>query len=168
MILYICPGQGRQKHTTNHQREQHAIWIVCLLCCVVHPKALCDWIWLVEAQRRQFVSPWQVCFYLRRTLWCMEKLWLGYPSQTTAQEILLLCIILNSSLTIHCNAFIPCSDLYFKLCAYCLSNVMGDLVWNILLGTCSSDMKKYHLNMRHCLSRKFCRYIIWKPTYIKQ
>lgn len=25
VILYICPAQDRQKHTTNHQRAEHVI-----------------------------------------------------------------------------------------------------------------------------------------------
>lgn len=130
MILYICPGQGRQKHTANHQRAKHVIWIVCLLCSVVHPKALCAWIWLVEGTKEAVCSPLTSVLLFAAALWCIEKLWLGYPSQTNAREIPLLCIILNNSLTIHCKAFIPFKTFILNFVpTVCLSTVMGNLVW---------------------------------------
>lgn len=113
--------KGTQKHTANHQRAKHVIWIVCLFCGVVHPKALCAWIWLVEDTKEAVCSPLTSVLLFVSALWCIEKLWLGYPSQTNAQEIPLLCIILNNSLTSHCKAFIPFKTIFFKLCAYCLS-----------------------------------------------
>lgn len=121
MILYICPARGRQKHTANHQRAKHVIWIVCLLCSVVHPKALCAWIWLVGGIKEAVCSPLTSVLLFVAALWCIEKLRLGYPLQTNTQEIPLLCIIFNNSLTIHCEAFIPFKAFYFKLSAYCLS-----------------------------------------------
>lgn len=155
VILYICPAQDRQKHTTNHQRAEHVIWIVRLLCSVVHPKALCAWIWLVKGTKEAVCSPLTSVLLYVAALWCIEKLWQGYPSQTNAQEIPLLCIILNGSLPIHRRAFIPRKTfmLNFALLV-CLSTVMGILAepyctavegaggaW----GRCSSNMKTYHL-----------------------
>ncbi len=174
MILYICPGQGRQKHTANHQRAKHVIWIVCLLCSVVHPKALCAWIWLVEGTKEAVCSPLTSVLLFAAALWCIEKLWLGYPSQTNAREIPLLCIILNNSLTIHCKAFIPFKTFILNFVpTVCLSTVMGNLVWLYCteeggwfdgeLGACSSDMKQHHLTMWHCLSRELGVYNILTP-----
>lgn len=55
LIQWYCisiAGQDRQKHTTNHQRAERVIWIVRLLCTVVHPKALCGWIWLEDSTKK--------------------------------------------------------------------------------------------------------------------
>lgn len=129
MILYICSGRGRQKHTTNHQRAEHVIWIVYLLCSVVHPTSLCAWIWLVEGTKEAVCSPLTSVLLFAAALWCIEKLWLGYPSQTNAREIPLLCIILNNSLTIHSKAFIPCKTFILNfVLAVCLSTLIGNLV----------------------------------------
>lgn len=122
--------KGTQKHTANHQRAKHVIWIVCLLCGVVHPKALCAWIWLVEDTKEAVCSLLTSVLLFVSALWCIEKLWLGYPSQTNAQEIPLLCIILNNSLTSHCKAFIPFKTIILNFVpTVCLSTVMGYLVW---------------------------------------
>lgn len=113
MILYTWSGQDRQKHTTNHQRAEQAIWIVCLVCGVVHPKALFAWIWLEEGIKQVVCSPLASVLLFATVLWCIEKPWLGYPLQT--QEIPLFWIMFNKSLTIHWTW-----DPYFKLCSYCL------------------------------------------------
>lgn len=130
MILYICPARGRQKHTANHQRAKHVIWIVCLLCSVVHPKALCVWIWLVGGIKETVCSPLTSVLLFVAALWCIEKLWLGYPSQTNTQEIPLFCIIFNNSLAIHCEAFIPLRPFILNFQpTVCLSLVIRYLVW---------------------------------------
>lgn len=106
------------------------MWIACLLCSVVHPKALCIWIWLVEGTKEAVCSPLTSVLLFAVALWCIEKLWLGYPSQTNAQEIPLLCIILNNSPAIHCEAFIPFKTFILNFVpTVCLSTVMGILLW---------------------------------------
>lgn len=175
MILYICPGQDRQKHTTNHQRAEHVIWIVRLLCSVVHPKALCAWIWLVEGTKEAVCSPLTSVLLFAAALWCIEKLWQGYPSQTNAQEIPLLCIILNSSPPHSLQSFYSPEDLYFKLCASRLSvNCNGGIAFNHIAqrrgidrasGACGSDT--HHLSVWHCLLRRLDHYsILWPTTSI--
>lgn len=168
VILYICPAQDRQKHTTNHQRAEHVIWIVRLLCSVVHPKALCAWIWLVKGTKEAVCSPLTSVLLYVAALWCIEKLWQGYPSQTNAQEIPLLCIILNGSLPIHRWAFIPRKTFMLNFARLvCLSTVMGILVepyctaaedWRWCRGGGGAVQIWKRITWSHCLFKQFDHY----------
>ena len=116
VILYTCPGRDRQRHTANHQRAKHVIWIVCL-CSVVHPGSLCAWVCLVECTKEAVCSPLTSVLLFAEALWCIEKLWLGSPLQTNACEIPLLHIILNNSHSPHWTAFIPFKTVEFNFVA---------------------------------------------------
>lgn len=84
--------------------------------------------WL-EAIKEAVCSPLTSVLLFAAGLWCLEKLWLGYPSQTNTQEIPVLCALLNNPLTIHGKAFIPFKTTVFNfLLIVCLSPVMGYLV----------------------------------------